>query len=51
MPEARVNVRLGQLSAQAFADESFDAVVMSHVIEHVPSPDELLGECRRILKK
>lgn len=46
-----LDVRLGQLSSQAFADESFDAIVMSHVIEHVPSPSELLGECRRILKK
>lgn len=46
-----LDVRHGQLSAQAFADESFDAVVMSHVIEHVPSPAELLAECRRILKK
>ena len=46
-----LDVRQGQLSAQGFADESFDAVVMSHVIEHVPSPVELLAECRRILKK
>lgn len=46
-----LDVRHGQLSAQEFADESFDAVVMSHVIEHVPSPVELLAECRRILKK
>ncbi|MBS3934545.1 MAG: class I SAM-dependent methyltransferase [Sulfuritalea sp.] len=46
-----LDVRQGQLSAQEFADESFDAVVMSHVIEHVPSPVELLAECRRILKK
>lgn len=46
-----LDVRQGQLSAQGFADESFDAVVMSHVIEHVPSPVELLVECRRILKK
>lgn len=46
-----LDVRHGQLSAQEFADESFDAVVMSHVIEHVPSPCELLGECRRVLKK
>lgn len=46
-----LDVRHGQLSAQGFADESFDSVVMSHVIEHVPSPSELLVECRRILKK
>lgn len=46
-----LDVRQGQLSAQGFADESFDAVVMSHVIEHVPAPVELLAECRRILKK
>lgn len=46
-----LDVRQGQLSAQGFADESFDAVVMSHVIEHVPSPVELLAVCRRILKK
>ena len=45
-----LDVRLGELSAQAFADESFDAVVMSHVIEHVPAPGQLLGECLRILK-
>lgn len=46
-----LDVRHGQLSAQAFADQTFDAVVMSHVIEHVPSPVELLAECRRILKR
>jgi 2-polyprenyl-3-methyl-5-hydroxy-6-metoxy-1,4-benzoquinol methylase len=46
-----LDVRHGQLSAQAFADDCFDAVVMSHVIEHVPAPGELLAECRRILKK
>jgi len=46
-----LDVRQGQLAAQGFADESFDAVVMSHVIEHVPAPVDLLAECRRILKK
>ena len=45
-----LDVRHGQLSAQGFADESFDVVAMSHVIEHVPSPSELLAECHRILK-
>lgn len=46
-----LDVRQGQLSAQGFADESFDAVVMSHVIEHIPSPVTFLTECHRILKK
>lgn len=46
-----LDARHGQLSAQGFADETFDAVVMSHVIEHVASPGELLSECRRVLKK
>jgi 2-polyprenyl-3-methyl-5-hydroxy-6-metoxy-1,4-benzoquinol methylase len=46
-----LDVRHGQLSAQNFPDGCFDAVVMSHVIEHVPAPVELLAECRRILKQ
>lgn len=46
-----LDVRYGPLSAQEFADESFDAVVMSHVVEHVQSPVELLAECHRILRK
>ncbi len=46
-----LDVRIGQLSAQSFAENSFDAVVMSHVIEHVPSPGNLLKECLRILNK
>lgn len=46
-----LDVYCGELSDQKFADESFDAIVMSHVIEHVPHPTELLTECHRVLKK
>ncbi len=33
-----------------FIDESFDAVLFLDVLEHVPNPDQLLGECARVLK-
>ncbi len=47
---AGFDVRLGSLADQQYDNESFDAIVMSHVIEHVPNPVELLTECRRVLK-
>ncbi len=43
-------VRVGSLHEQGFPGASFDAIVMSHVIEHVHHPRELLKEVRRILK-
>jgi 2-polyprenyl-3-methyl-5-hydroxy-6-metoxy-1,4-benzoquinol methylase len=43
-------VRCGALEQQAFPDESFDAVVLNHVIEHVPNPIGTVAECARILK-
>ena len=45
-----IPVRLGQLAEQKYPDNHFDAVHMSHVIEHVHEPVELLKEVRRILK-
>lgn len=40
----------GTLHAAEFPDDAFDAVTLSHVIEHVHDVDDLLAECRRVLK-
>ncbi len=45
-----LTVHLGGLAEQGYPDASFDAVVLSHLIEHVYRPAQLLGECARILK-
>jgi SAM-dependent methyltransferase len=45
-----LDARVGTLAEQRFADASFDTVLMSHVIEHLPDPHAELREVRRILK-
>lgn len=45
-----LDVRHGDLTSQGFDSGEFDAIVMSHVIEHVPDPVALLCECCRVLK-
>lgn len=45
-----LDVRLGTLDEVGFSNDSFDAVSLSHVIEHVHDPLALLAECRRILR-
>ena len=48
---SRVN-GLAQAHAETlpFPSESFDAVVLTEVIEHVDDPDAVLAEARRVLK-
>jgi 2-polyprenyl-3-methyl-5-hydroxy-6-metoxy-1,4-benzoquinol methylase len=45
-----LDVDCGDLKSMNYPADSFDAVIMSHVIEHVPQPRELLAECARLLK-
>ena len=44
-----LNVFHGDLLDQDFALESFDAILMSHVIEHLPDPGATLAACRGLL--
>jgi 2-polyprenyl-3-methyl-5-hydroxy-6-metoxy-1,4-benzoquinol methylase len=45
-----LDVRKGTLEEQRFPAARFDAVTLSHVIEHVHDPLALLRECGRVLK-
>jgi len=45
-----LRVRLGALEKQQYPENYFDVITMSHLIEHVHNPLQLLRECRRILK-
>ncbi|MBK9125769.1 MAG: class I SAM-dependent methyltransferase [Chloroflexi bacterium] len=45
-----LDVHKGSLLEQEYPDDSIDAILISHVIEHVYDPTKLLSECRRILK-
>ncbi|MCM8789447.1 MAG: class I SAM-dependent methyltransferase [Candidatus Omnitrophica bacterium] len=44
-----VCVYVGTLQGAGFSDEFFDAITMSHVIEHLPDGFDVLKECHRIL--
>jgi 2-polyprenyl-3-methyl-5-hydroxy-6-metoxy-1,4-benzoquinol methylase len=45
-----LDVRLGTLAEQGFARASFDAIVLKHVIEHLPEPVAELALCNSLLK-
>lgn len=47
---AGLEVRCGSLEGQCYETDSFDAVTLNHVIEHVPDPVGTLSECCRVLK-
>jgi len=45
-----LNVHRGSIEDQRFPENTFDAVTLHHVIEHVPEPVQTLQECARVLK-
>ncbi len=48
--KSNLDVFHGDLFSAKLADESFDVVNLSHVIEHVPDPKSLFIEVTRVLK-
>ncbi|HZR20488.1 MAG TPA: class I SAM-dependent methyltransferase [Verrucomicrobiae bacterium] len=45
-----VDLEVGDFQTIPIEESAFDAVTMSHVIEHVPDPIACLDKCRRLLK-
>lgn len=45
-----LDVRVGTLDTAGLPAGSFDAILMSHVIEHVSDPRETIAECHRLLR-
>ena len=47
----KLNVHQGTIQSINYPSDSFDAITMSHVIEHVHDPISLIEECYRLLKQ
>ncbi len=45
-----LSLRLGSVEQQEYPSNHFDAIMLSHVLEHLPDPVGTLTECARILK-
>jgi 2-polyprenyl-3-methyl-5-hydroxy-6-metoxy-1,4-benzoquinol methylase len=45
-----MNAYCGELLELGLTDNSFDAIILRHVIEHIYNPAEVLKECMRLLK-
>lgn len=47
----QLDVREGFLERQAFPPESFDAITLNFILEHVPDPRGLLTHCHQLLAR
>ncbi len=45
-----LDVRCGRLEDQGFPAASFDVITLSHVLEHVPRPRDVLARCAELLR-
>lgn len=48
--QAGANAKASDLFAEQFRADSFDAICMDNVIEHLPNPPAVFAECRRVLR-
>jgi SAM-dependent methyltransferase len=48
--ERGIDAHAGTVASAHYPDASFDVITMSHVIEHVLDPIDLMRECHRVLK-
>ncbi|MBI4685927.1 MAG: class I SAM-dependent methyltransferase [Nitrospirae bacterium] len=46
-----INVVSGDPEEWGFSSENFDVIIISHVLEHLHNPAQMIKECRRLLKK
>lgn len=45
-----LNIYIGELKEAKYPENFFDLIIMKHSLEHIPNPNEILIEVRRILK-
>lgn len=45
-----LNVHVGTLDDAPFEEESFDAAIFNHALEHIPEPDQALARTRNLLR-
>ena len=45
-----LKIHLGPIDGLKIPDETFDAIIMNHVIEHVHNPEKNIAHCHQLLK-